>query len=145
MPRPSTCLNVTAEVLKPGAPLTGLKSSLAATALGGRLLARDSTERATTGEFQIAGGRWLRFSQSATRDQGLIVVFGDVTVLKEQEATLRETNLRLDAALDNMSQGLCLFDGHNRLEVVNRRFLDIFGLAPESRRTRRFASQISSR
>ena len=27
-----------------------------------------------------------------------------------------------------MSQGLCLFDAQNRLEVVNRRFHEIFGL-----------------
>ena len=35
---------------------------------------------------------------------------------------------RLDAALDNMSQGLCLYDAQQRLEVVNRRFFEIFGL-----------------
>ena len=124
-------LDVAADVLKPNAPLTKLKSALAHAAIGDRLLARDTTDPTATGEFQLADGRWLRFSQSATRDQGLIVVFGDITMLKQQEASLRETNLRLDAALDNMSQGLCLFDGQNRLEVVNRRFLDLFGLAPD--------------
>ncbi len=125
-------LNVATDVLKPDAPLSGLKSALTHAAISDRLLARDNTDPTATGEFELADGRWLRFSQSATRDQGLIVVFGDITMLKQQEATLRETNLRLDAALDNMSQGLCLFDAQNRLEVVNRRFLDLFGLAPDS-------------
>ena len=41
------------------------------------------------------------------------------------------TNLRLDAALDNMSQGLCLYDADDRLQVVNRRFCEIFGLQRE--------------
>ena len=82
-----------------------------------------------TGEFQLADGRWLRFSQSVTGDQGFLVVFSDLTLLKQQETNLRAINLRLDAALDNMSQGLCLFDGQDRLEVVNRRFFDIFGLS----------------
>ena len=125
-------LNVSPDILKPGAPLTRLKQALANAARGTRLLTHDDTEHATTGEFQLSSNRWLRFSQSATRDQGLIVVFGDVTLLKQQEATLRETNLRLDAALDNMSQGLCLFDGQNRLVVVNRRFLEIFGLKADN-------------
>ena len=52
----------------------------------------------------------------------------DISLSKKQEASLRQTNWRLDAALDNMSQGLCLFDAQNRLEVVNRRFFEIFGL-----------------
>ena len=73
-------------------------------------------------------GRWLRISQSATRDGGLIVVCSDISMLKQQESDLRQTNLRLDAALDNMSQGLCLFDANNELKVANRRFFEIFGL-----------------
>jgi diguanylate cyclase (GGDEF)-like protein len=79
-------------------------------------------------EIQLADGRWLRVSQSATRDGGFIVVCSDISQSKDQKARLRETNLRLDAALDNMSQGLCLFDAQNRLEVVNRRFYEIFEL-----------------
>ena len=55
----------------------------------------------------------------------------DITVLKDQEETLKGINMRLDAALDNMSQGLCLYDAHDRLQVVNRRFCEIFGLAGE--------------
>ena len=89
---------------------------------------RDGDLQATS-EALLADGRWLRISHSATRDGGFIVVCSDISVSKEQEADLRQTNLRLDAALDNMSQGLCLFDAHNRLEVVNRRFFEIFGLS----------------
>jgi diguanylate cyclase (GGDEF)-like protein len=38
-------------------------------------------------------------------------------------------------ALENMSQGLCLFDAQNRLEVFNRRFLEIFKLPPDQIKT----------
>ena len=55
----------------------------------------------------------------------------DISYSKEQEDSLRQINVRLDAALDNMSQGLCHFDRENRLEVVNRRFFEIFGLSRE--------------
>ena len=70
-------------------------------------------------------------SQSPTRDGGSIVVCSDITVLKQQEETLKDANIRLDAALDNMSQGLCLYNARDQLEVVNRRFCEIFGLDRE--------------
>ncbi len=37
---------------------------------------------------------------------------------------------RFEAALDNMGQGLCLFDGDGRLTVANRRFIEMFGAPP---------------
>ena len=50
--------------------------------------------------------------------------------LRDANARLSEQNRRFDAALENMTQGLCLFDAGHRLVVWNRRYLDIFGLAP---------------
>ncbi len=38
---------------------------------------------------------------------------------------------KLEAALENMNQGLCLFDCHDRLVIANRRFAEMFG-APET-------------
>jgi diguanylate cyclase (GGDEF)-like protein/PAS domain S-box-containing protein len=35
---------------------------------------------------------------------------------------------RFDTAISNMSQGLCLFDGNQRLIVCNKRYLEIYGL-----------------
>ena len=70
-------------------------------------------------------------SQSPTRDGGSIVVCSDITVLKQQEETLKGANIRFDAALDHMSQGLCLYDAQDRLQVVNRRFCEIFSLQHE--------------
>ena len=39
---------------------------------------------------------------------------------------LDEQNKRLDGALNNMSQGLCMFDGDNRLMVWNHRYVDMY-------------------
>ncbi|HZP71090.1 MAG TPA: PAS-domain containing protein [Pseudolabrys sp.] len=44
---------------------------------------------------------------------------------------LREQSLRFDVALNNMSQGLVMFDANSRLVVVNTRFLEIYGLSPD--------------
>ena len=120
---------VAPELMKPGTPLSSLRPNLDASMHAGRVLTRRDDTHSPTGDFQLTDGRWLRISQSATRDGGFIVVCSDISHAKEQEANLRQINLRLDAALDNMSQGLCLFDAQNRLEVVNRRFFEIFGLA----------------
>jgi diguanylate cyclase (GGDEF)-like protein len=81
-----------------------------------------------TAEIRLQDGRWLRASRSPTQDGGFIAVYSDISVLKDQEAKLKATNLLLDAALDNMSQGLCLYDSEHRLKVVNRRFCEIFHL-----------------
>jgi diguanylate cyclase (GGDEF)-like protein len=38
---------------------------------------------------------------------------------------------RLDIAVNNMTQGLLLFDASNRLIVCNRRYIELFGLSPD--------------
>jgi diguanylate cyclase (GGDEF)-like protein len=104
-------------------------------ASGSRELAKSvlSFERSSPATFEtrLADGRWLRVSRSATRDGGFIAFYSDISVLKNQEAQLTATNLLLDAALDNMCQGLCFYDSEQRLKVVNRRFCELFHLSPE--------------
>ena len=40
-------------------------------------------------------------------------------------------NRRLHNAVDNMSQGLCMFDSHGRILLVNRRYIDMYSLSPQ--------------
>ncbi len=42
---------------------------------------------------------------------------------------LREDNLRLDGALSNMSQGLCMFDAQARVVVCNDRYIEMYDLS----------------
>jgi diguanylate cyclase (GGDEF)-like protein len=49
-----------------------------------------------------------------------------------EQAKAREIADRFDTALNNMSQGLCFFDGEQRLIVCNRRYLDMYGLPTDS-------------
>ncbi|HKA73752.1 MAG TPA: EAL domain-containing protein [Xanthobacteraceae bacterium] len=44
---------------------------------------------------------------------------------------LRLQNEQFAAALDNMSQGLVMFDEHARLILCNRRYLELYGLSPQ--------------
>jgi diguanylate cyclase (GGDEF)-like protein/PAS domain S-box-containing protein len=43
----------------------------------------------------------------------------------------REHNVLLDTALNNMSQGLCMFDAQARLVVCNRRYIEMYGLSSD--------------
>ena len=45
--------------------------------------------------------------------------------------SVQRSNHRLDAALSNMSSGLCMFDGNQRLAVCNERYATIYGLEME--------------
>src|SRR5689334_5607405 len=43
----------------------------------------------------------------------------------------KRQNARIRTALDNMSQGLCLFDGGERLVLSNRKYLEMYDLSPQ--------------
>lgn len=49
-------------------------------------------------------------------------------ILQERDRTLNTQNARFDAALNNMSQALCMVDRDQRVIVCNIRFLELFGL-----------------
>jgi diguanylate cyclase (GGDEF)-like protein len=121
-------LGVAPDLLKPGTPLVQLEPALAGAADVADILIRHDDDVQATGDIPMADGRWLRISRSPTHDGGFIVLCSDISRLKTQESSLRETNLLLDAALENMSQGLCLFSKDNKIEVFNRRYLEIFKL-----------------
>jgi signal transduction histidine kinase len=55
----------------------------------------------------------------------LTELMGDQERLVEE---LRVQNVHFQAALDNMSQGLCLLDSAGRLTVANQRFLQVYDL-----------------
>lgn len=63
---------------------------------------------------------------------GYAKITKDVTKEKADADRLAEVTKNLDLALENMSQGLCLFDRDERLLLANRRYSEIFGF-PEGR------------
>lgn len=55
-----------------------------------------------------------------------------IEVFKGNAIALGLTHIQLDAALNNMVQGLCMLDAQHRLVLCNDRFLEIFRLSRES-------------
>ena len=84
------------------------------------------------GHHPIPGGGWVATHEDFTEHQVLNDRLGQQNrLLKEQEHQLRLQNLHLDAALNNMSQGLVLFDKERRVVICNRRYMEIYGLTSE--------------
>ena len=53
------------------------------------------------------------------------------TALRDREAQLRAQNLRFDAALNNMSHGLLMFDANGHMAICNQRYLELYGLSAD--------------
>jgi diguanylate cyclase (GGDEF)-like protein len=51
--------------------------------------------------------------------------------LAEKTRELQQANGHLDAALQNISQGLCMFDGDGRLLICNDRYLGMYNLSAD--------------
>jgi PAS domain-containing protein len=111
--------------LRPGSQLTEVMREPAV---------RDSFASRVPSEVRLGDGRWLRISRSGSREGGFVAICGDISVEKQREAALTHTNRLFDAALSNMSQGLCLYDADQRLLVSNRQFAELYRLPPEATR-----------
>jgi diguanylate cyclase (GGDEF)-like protein len=51
--------------------------------------------------------------------------------LRAREEDLRTQNTRFDIAINNMTQGLLLYDSAERLIVCNQRYIEMYGLSPD--------------
>src|SRR3546814_3746767 len=86
-------------------------------------------------EIELRDGTWFRVAERRTANGGFVVISTNITELRRRESELRSIgeelrhkNVLLDAALDNMAQGLVMFDVNQRLIICNQRFLDLYSL-----------------
>ncbi|MBW5433938.1 EAL domain-containing protein [Bradyrhizobium canariense] len=67
----------------------------------------------------------------ALAEGGFVSTYEDITEREHAVEELSEQYRRFDAALNNMSQGLCMLDSNLRVIVCNRRYIEMYGLSPE--------------
>ncbi|MCR4282157.1 MAG: PAS-domain containing protein, partial [Bauldia sp.] len=87
-----------------------------------RNLLSDNNDPAVVGRYEKPiRGRTIKTNYTRTPGLGWVITHEDITediarvnALHEREAELRREKLRLEAAVNNMSQGLCLFDANRR-------------------------------
>ncbi|PBJ01954.1 Sensor histidine kinase RcsC [Pseudomonas sp. ACN5] len=85
--------------------------------------------------YRLQNGRWLQVSERPTQEGGRVILFTDITDVKLSETIRREQAVAqkshlLQRAVDNLSQGVAMVSAEGILELWNRRFLELSGLAP---------------
>ncbi|HEX2843502.1 sensor domain-containing protein [Hyphomicrobium sp.] len=78
---------------------------------------------------------WVQCINTAVRDsqgklQGYLSLRMDITEGKTIQAQMNEQNVKLDAALEHMAQGLVMFDLNQRLVMCNAQYAAMYGLPP---------------
>ena len=77
---------------------------------------------------ELADGRVISVKNQPMSDGRWVSTHEDITEQRRAERQLREQKLQLDTALNNMTQGLNMFDASGRLVVCNQRYLKMYGL-----------------
>lgn len=83
----------------------------------------------------LSDGRWMQVNEKRTRDGGIVGVYTDITNLKRAETQQREAELAqktnlLQATLDNIFQGVAVYDRHLALAAWNNEFVRLLDLTP---------------
>ena len=89
-------------------------------------------------DLLMTDGRWVRVHEKRIADGSIVGIRSDITELKERESELlkisnelRRSNMHFNTALNNMIQGLCMFDAEQTLIVCNDRYLELYGFSPD--------------
>lgn len=80
--------------------------------------------------FRLKDGTWIQMSERKTAEGGLVVVYTDITTIKQSEElryeqAMAEQAALLKATLENMSEGVALVNANGELETWNQRFVEI--------------------
>lgn len=87
----------------------------------------------------LADGRWLQINEIRTSEGGTVGIYTDITEVKAEDARerareLADHNLALQATLDTLSEGVCVYDVRHGLVVHNGGLERILRLPPGDRR-----------
>ena len=100
------------------------------------LLANRSGARIRSREA-VRGGRTVETAHIYSEALGWVVTHEDITeelardeMLNRRKLELERQNIRLDAAVNNISIGLCMMDGRGRLVICNHPYARIYNLPP---------------
>ncbi|MFW1677759.1 NahK/ErcS family hybrid sensor histidine kinase/response regulator [Pontibacter sp. JAM-7] len=83
--------------------------------------------------YRLADGRWVQMSERQTQDNGLVILYTDITALKASETAQREYALAektklLQRTVDNLSQGVVLVNPEGSVDLWNDRFIELTGV-----------------
>jgi PAS domain-containing protein len=83
----------------------------------------------------LSAGRTIETAHVFSPGLGWVITHEDVTeemarseIVQRRKAELERQNIRLDAAVNNISQGLCMYDPTGRLVICNEPYARIYNL-----------------
>jgi diguanylate cyclase (GGDEF)-like protein len=79
----------------------------------------------------LGNGRVISIRHQPIADGGWVATHQDVTDEIARARELKLQSFQLEAALNNMRQGLCMFDGDKRLVVSNHRYAEMYNIPPD--------------
>ena len=82
-------------------------------------------------ELHLGDGRWIQIEARKTAEGNTVVVYSDLTTLKQREAALETTERRLRDAVENQAGGFALFDPNLTLITCNATFASLAPQVPE--------------
>ncbi|MBI3454063.1 MAG: PAS-domain containing protein [Rhodospirillales bacterium] len=82
-------------------------------------------------ELEYRNNRWLLIRDERLSDGGTIVVATDITEARRREADLADKTALLQRTLENMGEGIAVYDRHMRLISWNERLHEITGIPTE--------------
>ncbi|HEY2379570.1 MAG TPA: EAL domain-containing protein [Terriglobia bacterium] len=130
---------VSPDVVKPGLSLLDLlKHRKECGSFGGnpdeyhaRLLNQISRRTLTKQNVPTPSGRIIQIVNQPMPDGGWVATHEDITDKVEAENATRKQDEQLHAALENISQGLVMFDASKRLIICNKQYADVYELTDE--------------
>ncbi|WP_323014457.1 putative bifunctional diguanylate cyclase/phosphodiesterase [Devosia sp.] len=101
------------------------------------LLSNRSGTRTRSREV-VNGGRTIETGHIYSEGLGWVITHEDITdeiaraeTMQKRKLELERQNIRLDAAVNNISQGLCMMDARGRLVICNEPYARIYNLPVE--------------
>lgn len=129
-----------AKLVQPGTPVADIVANLIERggkhdATAARQYADGISSDGAETVFNI-DGRMICIVRKPAPDGGWVATHEDVTdhirseqTLTRQAAELRQVNEYFECAINNMSQGICLFDADRRVIVANSRYAELYDLS----------------
>ena len=130
---------VSPEIVKPGLSLLDLLKHRKETgSFNGdpeeycaKLLKQIAKRKLTEQNATTPDGRTIKIVNQPMPGGGWVATHEDLTEKIEAEAEISQQKQHLSAALQNVAQGVCMFDAAQRLIVCNKQYADLYGLSEE--------------
>jgi len=82
--------------------------------------------------LESGDGRWYQISERKTRDDGIVVVYSDLTDIKRHEAELQATNQRFRDVAEVAGDWIYEMDENLRFTFISDRFFEIFPISRDT-------------